>query len=142
MLSPFLQNGFSFLRLFSTNIPNSNGKLSLSNFIQTVDFTLNKIYDQIDKKDLSIVDSIECENQVLTIELQKNRSYVINIQKNNLQIWFSSPFSGPKRFEYDTNKKEWFDIHNKNITLYKLLTDELNNELIKIGKGNEKINII
>ncbi|KAF7284339.1 hypothetical protein GWI33_022321 [Rhynchophorus ferrugineus] len=37
---------------------------------------------------------------VLTIDLGKFGTYVINKQSPNKQIWLSSPTSGPKRLDY------------------------------------------
>lgn len=39
---------------------------------------------------------------VLTVKLGEKGTYVINKQTPNRQIWFSSPISGPKRFDMVT----------------------------------------
>ncbi|CAF0735288.1 unnamed protein product [Adineta ricciae] len=63
-------------------------------------------------------------NGVLTVELEKFGTYVINKQTPNKQIWLSSPFSGPKR--YDFINQTWVYKHD-GISLHKLLTEELSN---------------
>ena len=44
---------------------------------------------------------------VLTIYLPPHGTYVINKQTPNQQIWWSSPMSGPRRYEYDEKRKRW-----------------------------------
>lgn len=34
-------------------------------------------------------------------------TYVLNKQPTNMQIWLSSPVSGPKRFDYDPESRRW-----------------------------------
>ena len=107
---------------FSTN--------TLTKFISMVDSTLNKIYDEIDKKEYSFIDNISLEEGVLTINLKEDKTYVINIQKPNKQIWLSSPFSGPRRFEFNEANNKWIDIHNSNNSLLSLISKEINEEII------------
>lgn len=120
---------------FSTSLP-------MSSFIKLVDSTLNKIYDGIDGKDLSIVDSVSLEEGVLTIALKNRLTYVINIQKPNKQIWLSSPFSGPSRFEYDQSRKIWFNTRDKSKDLLSLLSKEINEELIRNKIKNISLNLL
>lgn len=49
-------------------------------------------------------------------------TYVINKQTPNRQIWLSSPFSGPKR--YDFVNGQWLYQHD-NTKLFELLEQEL-----------------
>ena len=120
---------------FSTN--------TLSKFISMVDSTLNKIYDEIDKKEYSFIDNISLEEGVLTINLKEDKTYVINIQKPNKQIWLSSPFSGPRRFEFNEVNNKWIDIHNSNTSLLSLISNEINNEIIKRKyPSNSKLSLL
>jgi len=43
---------------------------------------------------------VEYSSGVLTLKLGPHGTYVINKQPPNKQIWLSSPFSGPKRYDY------------------------------------------
>ncbi|KAJ7275272.1 Frataxin [Mycena haematopus] len=43
---------------------------------------------------------VEYHSGVLTLQLGDKGTYVINKQPPNKQIWLSSPFSGPKRYDY------------------------------------------
>lgn len=120
---------------FSTN--------TLTKFISIVDSTLNKIYDEIDKKEYSFIDNISLEEGVLTINLKEDKTYVINIQKPNKQIWLSSPFSGPRRFEFNEANNKWIDIHNSNNSLLSLISKEINEEIIKRKyPSNSKLSLL
>ena len=108
-----------------------------------VDSTLNKIYDEIDKKEYSFIDNISLEEGVLTINLKEDKTYVINIQKPNKQIWLSSPFSGPRRFEFNEANNKWIDIHNSNNSLLSLISKEINEEIIKRKyPSNSKLSLL
>ena len=81
---------------------------------------------------------MDLSNGILKIDLKNNKAYIINIQKNNKQTWLSSPFSGPKWFEYINNER--VDIHNNKIKLYELLNSEFNNNYKLIG--NKKLKLL
>ena len=59
-------------------------------------------------------------------EMVNGGTYVINKQTPNLQIWLSSPLSGPKRFDFVDNV--WIYKHTSEI-LHDLLQLEFNNYL-------------
>jgi frataxin len=45
---------------------------------------------------------------VMTMQLgDQHGTYVLNKQRPNMQIWWSSPTSGPKRFEFDGKSGVW-----------------------------------
>ena len=115
----------------------SNNSKNLSNFINLVDKALNNIFESIVNKNYNFIEDLDLSNGVLKIDLKNNKTYIINIQKNNKQIWLSSPFSGPKRFEYINN--EWIDIHNNKIKLYELLNTEFNNNYKLFGNKRLKL---
>ena len=59
-------------------------------------------------------DDFDIENSmaVLTVALGGGRgTYVINKQGPNRQIWVSSPFSGPLRYDYQQGTKTW--VYNR-----------------------------
>ena len=62
---------------------------------------------------------------VLNIEMKDGRAYVINKQAPNMQIWLSSPLSGPQRFEYELDSEQWLQIRSKE-ELVTLLEKEFN----------------
>ena len=55
-------------------------------------------------------EEINFSNGVLTIDMTDGRSYVLNKQTPNLQVWLSSPISGPQRFEYALDSDLWLQI--------------------------------
>ncbi|KNZ71471.1 Frataxin like protein, mitochondrial [Termitomyces sp. J132] len=68
---------------------------------------------------------VEYHVGVLTLYLGEKGTYVINKQPPNKQIWLSSPFSGPKRYDYSETDDDWLysrdsqalgDLLNKELT--------------------------
>ena len=53
-------------------------------------------------------EEINFASGVLTIEMTDGRAFVLNKQAPNMQVWLSSPISGPQRFEY--NEGIWLQI--------------------------------
>lgn len=64
---------------------------------------------------------VELSQGVLSLTLPPNGSYVINKQPPNKQIWWSSPLSGPKRF--DLVNGVWTSLRDGS-TLQELLEEE------------------
>lgn len=60
---------------------------------------------------------------VLTLSLGKRGTWVINKQRPNRQVWWSSPLSGPKRFAFE--RGAWRNTRDANVTLVELLSEEL-----------------
>eukprot|EP01111_Echinosteliopsis_oligospora_P009831 TRINITY_DN2955_c0_g1_i1.p1 TRINITY_DN2955_c0_g1~~TRINITY_DN2955_c0_g1_i1.p1 ORF type:complete len:207 (+),score=30.24 TRINITY_DN2955_c0_g1_i1:66-623(+) len=67
---------------------------------------------------------LEYSNGVLTVSLGKKGTYVFNKQSPNRQIWWSSPISGPKRFEYDSALNQWVNNRDR-IPLLSTLSQEI-----------------
>ena len=44
---------------------------------------------------------------VLTMSFPPHGTWVLNKQTPNQQIWWSSPISGPRRYEYDEEQSAW-----------------------------------
>lgn len=92
----------------------------------TAEVTLEYISDYMDE----LVDSnsevaqnfdVVLSQGVLTVKCGSHGTFVINKQGPNKQIWFSSPFSGPKRYDWDFESSEW---RYRDATLTSLLTEE------------------
>jgi frataxin len=130
-----LNNFYNFFQYSNNN--------NLSFFINLVSNSLEKIFNSIDKNNYPFIKNIELNDNILTIDLNNDKTYILNINKINKQLWLSSPFSGPKRFEYDKKTNQWLDINNYKINLYKILNNEFNN-LIKQNKliSYKKLNLI
>ena len=56
-----------------------------------------------------ILDRIDVTNAmgVLTINLGSKGTYVINKQAPNRQLWWSSPISGPRRYQWHSGTRAW-----------------------------------
>ncbi|KAI0271522.1 hypothetical protein BC834DRAFT_447407 [Gloeopeniophorella convolvens] len=67
---------------------------------------------------------VEYHSGVITLDLGRHGTYVINKQPPNKQIWLSSPISGPKRFNLDTAAQHWVDARSGQL-LEVLLNEEL-----------------
>jgi len=63
---------------------------------------------------------------VLTMSFPPHGTWVLNKQTPNRQIWWSSPISGPKRYEYDPETLEWVYTRSggDNETLSRSITEE------------------
>lgn len=113
----------------------SEAQLSTVEYEKVADETLESLTDAfeniLEKHKLS--SDVFYSNGVLTVELNTHGTYVINKQSPNRQIWLSSPFSGPKR--YDFINQTWIYKHD-GISLHELLNKEFSN----IFKNSENFN--
>lgn len=82
----------------------------------------DEIGEELDEE-ISHYYDVAYSSGVLTIKFGPSiGTYVLNKQVPNLQIWLSSPFSGPKR--YDLAADQWVYKHTGE-TLHQLLTAEI-----------------
>lgn len=84
---------------------------------------LDRLQDVIDSHGDSSLE-VEYHSGVITLDLGRRGTYVINKQPPNKQIWLSSPVSGPKRFNFDPATNQWVDSRNGEL-LETLLNGEL-----------------
>lgn len=118
----------------------SNGTLDLPTFHRLADHLLDHLHDSLD----TLLDShpqadsfdTSLSMGVLTVKLATLGTFVVNKQPPNMQIWLSSPVSGPSRFDFDQDRKEW--IYKRNGTELVCL---LNSELTDLLKQPVKLNI-
>ena len=89
-----------------------------SEYHTVADETLEDIQDAVeiaiedsgdDKISIDDVDELEVvyASGVLTMTFPPHGTWVLNKQTPNRQIWWSSPISGPRRYEYDEDTSEW-----------------------------------
>jgi len=93
-----------------------------SDYHGVADETLEGIQDAvemaIEDHDIGGDDGQELEPEVvyasgvLTMGFPPHGTWVLNKQTPNRQIWWSSPISGPKRYEYDVETSEWVDTRS------------------------------
>ena len=115
-----------------------------SNFSQKANGYLETLGEKLETwADESSEEEVECEysDGVLTISLGAQRgTYVLNKQAPNKQIWWSSPISGPHRFEEDGER--WVDARRGEA---KDCLDDLETKLTKewgeIFKGKKALNL-
>eukprot|EP01132_Coremiostelium_polycephalum_P003606 gene3606-4490_t len=86
--------------------------LDLNSYHKYADHEIEHFVEKLEglgqEQDISGFD-IESSDGVLTLKLGVLGTYVINKQTPNKQIWWSSPISGPKRFDFNVNAKKWVD---------------------------------
>ncbi len=92
-------------------------------FHDKADEILEEIFTQIDG--IAEENNIDTDllNGVLSIKTEDNGEYVINKHEPTKQIWFSSPFSGASRFNFDEAKQQWVNDLGEPISDF--LFDEL-----------------
>ena len=99
--------------------------VSADALLASLETSLCTIEDELEGGDISLAMG------VLTIKLGTREgstsTFVLNKQTPTRQVWWSSPLSGPRRFEFDIPQSGWFDAKNG-----ANLRNELSNELMKI----------
>jgi len=130
----------TFHQLSTSTVVSSTASSSTSSSTASSPFTSESEYHRIADETLGrielnvtpledTVDGFDLSNAmgVLTIKLGKLGTYVINKQSANKQIWWSSPISGPRRYNYDSTQQQWVssrDGHN--------MLDSLQQEIEKL----------
>uniref|UniRef100_A0A1I7ZNG6 ferroxidase n=1 Tax=Steinernema glaseri TaxID=37863 RepID=A0A1I7ZNG6_9BILA len=111
------------------SIASSTEPMTVREFEKHCEESLHRITDYLD----TFPEWLDCHSEfdvnyamgVITAKISPEAgTYVINKQSPNLQIWLSSPISGPKRYDLSGNK--WVYSHD-NVTLDQLLTEEFRN---------------
>ncbi|RDB29582.1 Frataxin, mitochondrial [Hypsizygus marmoreus] len=119
-------------RMMSTPVPQVNASdLSIERYHILSDTTMDTLLESLENllDDLGNPDyEVEYHSGVLTLLLGEKGTYVINKQPPNKQIWLSSPFSGPKRYDYSEVNDNWLYSRDGH-SLGDLLNDELSKAL-------------
>lgn len=101
--------------------------ISDSQYCQIADNYLEDLSDSLEELGESYPQiDVELTQGVMSLTVAPGKTYVINKQPPNKQIWLSSPISGPKR--YDLIGGKWITLRD-NTALTDLLREELNDEL-------------
>ncbi|XP_071941520.1 frataxin, mitochondrial-like [Antedon mediterranea] len=116
----------------------TDSEMDLNFYEKLAENTLNEIeenFERVGEHESCPSDfDISSADGVLTVRLGKDcGTYVINKQTPNRQIWLSSPFSGPKRYDYIDNR--WIYLHD-GVSLDELLTVEISKALCLEVKFN------
>lgn len=109
------------------NVDQLIDKLSDNQYAQIANEYLETLSDELEilSEDYPQIDA-ELSLGVMTLSVGEGKTYVINKQPPNKQIWLSSPVSGPKR--YDLIQGRWITLRD-NSSLTDLLQAELLEEL-------------
>lgn len=85
-----------------------------ASFHDTADNTLDIIQDKVEEffednivGDM-LVPEVNVASGVLTLTMPPHGTWIVNKQTPNRQIWWSSPISGPRRYEWDVD----YDVEN------------------------------
>ncbi|KAJ7786071.1 Frataxin [Mycena metata] len=122
----------SWNRQMSTPPPQLNlSELSTERYDMFSDTTMDNLLHALE----NLVDNlgnpayeVEYHSGVLTLHLGDKGTYVINKQPPNKQIWLSSPFSGPKRYDFREGDNAWVYSRDGQ-SLSELLNRELSDAL-------------
>ena len=136
-----INNKIKCLRLFSSS-NSDNEIMNEADFHVLCDNTLEHLMDLLIplEEDDNITEDVDINYSmgVLNIDLGSYGFWVINKQTPNRQIWWSSPVSGPRRYEYNKENNQWFytkantystnDNTNTNDELITSLLEEIENK--------------
>ena len=92
------------------------------------DETLEDIQDAIDGalENAGIMDfEVNLASGVLTMVFPQHGTWVLNKQTPNRQLWWSSPISGPRRYEYVDGEWVFTRDESHSMTLAQALQDEI-----------------
>ncbi|KAI1797682.1 Frataxin [Ganoderma leucocontextum] len=101
--------------------------LPVNVYHQYSDATMEKMLESLENLLDELGESeyeVDYGSGVLTLKLGTHGTYVINKQPPNKQIWLSSPFSGPKRYDYTPEQDGWVYSRDGR-SLSELLNQEL-----------------
>ena len=124
---------FSFFtdRRFSSFVNFSSSSSSKFDFNSVSEASLNNLLERMEAKEHFLPSTFDAEYSqgVLTIKFYSEAIDVLNKQPPNQQIWLSSPFSGPRRFEWNSELFSWRDVRNSEIELIEFLQTEFSKYL-------------
>lgn len=101
---------------------------SESDYHSEADETLENIQDAIDMalEDHGVADfEVTLASGVLTMVFPPHGTWVINKQTPNQQIWWSSPMSGPRRYEFEEGEWVFTRDESHSMTLAQALQQEI-----------------
>ncbi|KAI9987620.1 hypothetical protein PInf_023664 [Phytophthora infestans] len=102
-----------------------SSQMAENEFMELADETLHGIQSWLDGIEEMLEESdIMFSQGVLKIDLGEHGTWVINRHVPNRQIWWSSPVSGPRRYEYDAESGHWVNTRDKG-ELMELLRAEI-----------------
>ena len=67
---------------------------------------LENVEAKLDALDAPELEDVNCNSGVLTIETASKGTFILNKQAPNVQLWLSSPVSGPHHYDMVTSTKD------------------------------------
>ena len=122
ILSPRMTEGTK------TNFVTARYFETVSEYHTTADEILDDIQDAVEQalEDKGVQEfEVTYASGVLTMVLPPHGTWVLNKQTPNRQIWWSSPISGPRRYEYEDGEWVFTRDDSHSMTLTQALQEEL-----------------
>ncbi len=114
----------------------TSADLSEKDFHRHADLSIGDLYGKLEEvvEEAGLPEAdLEYSQGVLTLELGKHGTYVINKQGPNKQLWMSSPVSGPVRYDWQNGLWQYkHDGHKLHQRLQTELRKLLNNSDIDL----------
>ncbi|KAA6425040.1 MAG: frataxin mitochondrial-like [Trebouxia sp. A1-2] len=114
----------------------TSADLSEKDFHRHADLSIGDLYGKLEEvvEEAGLPEAdLEYSQGVLTLELGKHGTYVINKQGPNKQLWMSSPVSGPVRYDWQDGLWQYkHDGHKLHQRLQTELRELLNNRDIDL----------
>ena len=102
--------------------------MNVADYHTAADETLERIQDAIDEvlEEKGIPEfEVTLASGVLTLVFPPHGTWVINKQTPNQQLWWSSPISGPRRYEYEDGEWVFTRDESHSMTLSQALQEEI-----------------
>ena len=102
--------------------------MTVADYHLAADETLERIQDAIDEalEEKGIPEfEVTVASGVLTLVLPPHGTWVINKQTPNQQLWWSSPISGPRRYEQEDGEWVFTRDESHSMTLSQALQEEI-----------------
>eukprot|EP00752_Nemacystus_decipiens_P015568 g13891.t1 len=109
----------------------SSSTMSEREFHLVADEALEDIHEAVEEAlEDGFAEEFDCNMSqgVLNIVVGDRGTWVLNKQSPNRQIWWSSPISGPMRFEYHDDSKRWLNTRDGKTELRDLLAQEMDDK--------------
>ena len=104
----------------------SASSLDANTYHRVADVTLEGIqdvYDDENDADPSLQMEVEFSDGVLIVHVGSHGTFVLNKQTPNMQLWLSSPVSGPLRYDFCLESSAWLNSRDKHELLPLLTSD-------------------
>ena len=92
-------------------------------FQNVADAILENLFEALDDTIGDVIE-VDFDNDVLTLDLNDGRQYVINKHAPNQEIWVSSPVSGAAHFAFNADTNSWISTRS-DAPLIQVLETEL-----------------